>query len=182
MHDDKNKVVHKILDIEVDMFRRVPTGEEPSCRAHLDDMKLHRRGQFSTWSLETCKSYLNDLQEAELKGTNLMTIKYARMDDLIPPYSKSPYIDAIVGTFVEWQKEMLEKYPNIMRGGRDIGDFERYLRGELETYSDKTLELLQRDVQHYEDAGNNMSVAVYEYLARQSGYGSIDELEGMLNK
>src|SRR6056297_729835 len=100
MEKEKNSVLHKILDFEVDMFRRVPTGEEPSCRAHLENMKLHRRGQFSTWSEKTCESYLEDLREAERKGINLMTIKYARMDELIPVYSDNPLIPRIVDRFV----------------------------------------------------------------------------------
>jgi len=182
MDKEKNSVVHKILDLEVDMFRRVPTGEEPSCRAHLDDMKLHRRGQFATWSLETCQSYLQDLQQAEENGTNLMTIKYARMDNLIPPYSNNSLINKITDTFIIWQREILDKYPNIMRGGRDIEGFSGYFRAEMETYSDKTLELLHRDVENYTQDGRNMSIQVYEYLAQQSGYKSIDELEAALRK
>lgn len=180
MDEKKNSLVHKILDIEVDMFRRVPTGEEPSCRAHLENMKLHRRGQFSTWSVETCESYLEDLRRAEQKGVNLMTIKYARMDNLIPPYSDSPLIPQIVDRFVDWQKEMLRDYPNLMRGGRDIEDFSNYLRGELETYSDRTLELLRKDVESFAVAEENMSVAVYAYLAGQSGYDSLDAMEQAL--
>lgn len=182
MDKGKNSVVHKILDIEVDMFRRVPTGEEPACRAHLDDMKLHRRGQFSTWSLETCRSYLQDLERAKERETNLMTIKYARIDNLIPPYSENSLINKIAETFKSWQREILDKYPNIMRGGRDIEEFTGYLRAELETYSDETLELLHRDVDKYKQKGQNMSIQVYESLAKQSGYESIDELEAVLRK
>lgn len=182
MEERKNRIIHKILDIEVDMFRRVPTGEEPSCRAHLDDMKLHRRGQFSVWSVETCESYLEDLKAAEERGENLMTIKYARMDNLIPPYSSNPLIDTIVDRYVEWQEEMIEKFPNIMRGGRDIEDFKNYLRGELETYSDRTLELLNRDTEKYKKDSRNMSIEVYDYLAGQSGYTSIEEMENNLKK
>ncbi len=182
MDKGKNSVVHKILDLEVDMFRRVPTGEEPSCRAHLDDMKLHRRGQFATWSLETCRSYLQDLERAEERGINLMTIKYARMDNLIPPYSENSLIAEIADTFTTWQREILDKYPNIMRGGRDIEGFSVYLRAELETYSDETLELLHRDVEKFKQEGRNMSIQVYDYLAQQSGYESIDELEAVVRK
>jgi len=182
MENEKNRIVHQILDIEVDMFRRVPTGEEPSCRSHLENMKLHRRGQFSTWSKRTCESYLEDLREAEQEGVNLMTIKYARMDNLIPEYSDNPLIPKIVDRFVTWQKEMLMNFPNMMRGGRDIEDFARYLRGELETYSDRTLGFLMEDVEEFSVKGENMSVAVYGFLARQSGYASLEAMEDGLKR
>ncbi len=182
MEAEKNRIVHEILDIEVDMFRRVPTGEEPSCRVHLEDMKLHRRGQFSTWSSATCASYLEDLRTAEQRGENLMTIKYARMDELIPPRSRNPHIEKILARFRQWQKDMMERYPNIMRGGRDMDDFANYLRGELETYSDRTLEFLYADVELHYSEDLNMSIAVYEYLARQSGYDSIEALDRALER
>jgi hypothetical protein len=180
VNESKSRTVHRILDIELDMFRRVPTGEEPSCRSHLEDMKLHRRGQFSTWSEKTCESYLEDLREAERRGVNLMTIKYARMDKLIPPYSGNPLIQRIADQFVVWQREMLRDYPNLMRGGRDLEDFSNYLRGELETYSDRTLEFLWQDVESFAARGENMSAAVYGYLARQSGYESLELMEEAL--
>lgn len=182
MSGEKESTIGRILDIEVDMFQRVPTAEDPSCRAGLDGMKLHRRGQFATWSPQTCESYLQDLRAAEERGDNLMTIKYARMDDLIPPYSENPIIDEILGHYTAWQREILRDYPNLMRGGRDMEDFAAYLRGELETYSDRTLELLKKDVEGYLSRGENMSKAVYEYLARQSGYESLDRLEEALSR
>jgi len=111
-----------------------------------------------------------------------MTIKYARMDNLIPPYSENSLIAEIADTFTTWQREILDKYPNIMRGGRDIEGFRVYLRAELETYSDETLELLHRDVEKFKQEGRNMSIQVYDYLAQQSGYESIDELEAVVRK
>ncbi|MCF7943547.1 MAG: DUF4125 family protein [Spirochaetia bacterium] len=180
MTESKNRTIHRILDIEVDMFLRVPTGEEPSCRSHMEDMKLHRRGQFSTWSEETCESYLNDLREAERKGVNLMTVKYARMDNLIPPYSDNPLIQPITDQFKVWQQDMLRDYPNVMRGARDIEGFSNYLKGELETCSGQTLKLLYKDVEGFAARGKNMSVAVYGYLAKQSGYDSLEAMEQAL--
>jgi len=177
MSENKERLVNQILEIEVRMFLRVPTGDEPSCRAHMEDMKLHRCGQFATWSEETCASYLEDIRRADAAGDNLMTIKYARMDDLIPPRSSNPRINDISARFVEWQRAFINEYPNIMRAGRDMDDFTNYLRSELETYSDATLELLWADVEACRESGVNMSVEVYRYLARQSGYESLEAME-----
>jgi hypothetical protein len=180
MRESKLRIIDQILEIEVEMFLRVPTGEEPSCRAHMEDMKLHRHGQFAGWSRETCASYLEDLKRAKAAGKNLMTLKYARMDDLIPPLSENPRIHQIRERFLQWQKEVITGYPNTMHGARDLGDFANYLEAELETYSDETLELLSADVESCHRAGGNMSLEVYQFLARQSGYASLDEMEASL--
>ena len=176
----KNDIVNRILDVEVKMFLRVPTGEEPACRADIENMRLHRRGQFAGWSVGTCESYLRDLVTAEASGKNLLTLKYARMDNRIPPLSESPDIPYIRDYYVDWQKLIISRYPNIMRGARDITGFSNYLISELETYSDKTLELLRLDVDACRQAGGNMSLEVYESLAGQSGYASLDDMEKSL--
>ena len=178
----KRRIVEQILEIEVDMFLRVPTGEEPSCRAHMEAMKTHRRGQFAAWSAATCESYLQDLERARQDGKNLMTLKYARMDKLVPPLSANPLIGQICDQYVRWQREIIDTFPNTMRGGRDIDDFTNYLTSELETYSDATLELLYNDVCEHADAGRNMSREVYEDLARQAGYDSLEKMEAQLHK
>jgi hypothetical protein len=177
MSEDRRRIVEQILEIEVEMFLEVPTGEEPSCRAHLEDMQLHRRGQFAGWSRETCASYLEDLKRAKAAGRNLMTLKYARMDDLIPPLSENPLISRIRERFLQWQREVLERYPNVMRGARDLDDFSNYLGAELETYSDQTLELLAADAQACHRDGGNMSLEVYRFLAEQAGYASLEQME-----
>jgi hypothetical protein len=177
MEAGKERILEQILEIEVEMFLRVPTENEPSCRAHMEDMQLHRRGQFAGWSGQTCESYLEDLKRAKAAGKNLMTLKYARMDNLIPPLSGNPLIHQIRRRFLQWQKEVIARYPNIMRGARDMADFSNYLGAELETYSDETLELLAADVEACHQAAGNMSLEVYRFLARQAGYASIEHME-----
>jgi hypothetical protein len=178
--EKKEKLVQRILEIEVDMFRRVRTGEEPSCRAFMEDMKLHRRGQFSSWSGETCASYLADLERALAEGQNLMTMKYARMDNLIEPLSTNPLIHRIRDRYVAWQGEVHRDCPNTMRRGRDLQDFANYLGCELETYSDTTLHLLWYDVEAATRDGRNLAREVYESLARQSGYDTLEDMERVL--
>ena len=178
--DRKRQTVEAILEIEVEMFLRVRTDEEPSCRAHMEAMKLHRRGQFAGWSAGTCRSYLEDLRRARTSGRNLMTLKYARMDNLIQPLSNNPLIAQIRDRYIEWQQEVMERYPNTLRGGRDLDDFANYLTSELETCSDETLALLWADVRACARDGGNMSLEVYRLLATQSGYGSLEEMEERL--
>ena len=56
MQKEKERIVGQIVEIEVEMFRSVPTDREPACREHLDAMRLHRRGQFAGWSEGSCAS------------------------------------------------------------------------------------------------------------------------------
>ena len=180
MQQEKEQIVEQIVEIEVEMFRSVPTDQEPACRAHLEAMQLHRRGQFAGWSQAACGSYLQDLQRAKAAGKNFMTLKYARMDDLIPPLSENPLVQRIRRRFLQWQEEVIAGYPNTMRGARDLDDFSNYLGAELETYSDETLELLAADVEARVRDGGNMSLEVYRYLARRSGYASLEQMEERL--
>lgn len=178
----KDETIGKILELEVEMFLAVPTDEEPPCRSDIENMRIHRSGQLSSWSEDACSSYLEDLRSARDKGINLMTIKYARMGKQIPPYSLNPRIDQIVDIYRQWQAEVLQRYPNVMSGGRDIDDFQVYLRSELETYSDRTLEILWTDVRGSREAGRNMSADVYKHLAGRAGYQSLEDMEKSLMK
>jgi len=179
-------IIEKILGKELKMFLSVPSVRKSSCQDYPDSFKLHRRAQFSCWSRETLQSYLNDLEKAEEKGTNLMTQKYARMDNLIKKLNSNPLIDKIVEVQCAWQRSMIKKYPGIMSGGRPLTSgedsafltsFETYLRSELETYSNATLELLHFDILDKNLKGINMAEELYLFLVKEKGYDSLDEAE-----
>ena len=179
-------IIERILARELKMFLSVPSVRKSSCQDYPESFKLHRRAQFLCWSKETLESYLHDLEKAEEKGINLMTHKYARMDNLIPPLSSNPLIDKIVGYHCAWQRSIMKKYPGIMSGGRPLSSaddsafltsFETYLRGELETYSDTTLELLNFDILDKNAKGISMAEELYTFLVKDKGYDSLDEAE-----
>ena len=185
---EREKLIQQIVDSELSMFLSVPADGEYSCRQHPDSFRLHRSVQFSIWSEDTLSSYLHDLERAEKNKRNLMTVKYARMDDLIPRENFNPLIDAIADIQYRWQIEMFEQYPNVMAGARPLSEkddtpsktsFVTYLKGELETYSDSTLALLHRDLEALVKEGMNGSRMVYERLVREMGYSSLDEVEEM---
>jgi hypothetical protein len=182
----KNDIIENILAIELEMFLSVPSAQKSTCQEHPESFKLHRRAQFSAWSRNTLKSYLHDLEKAMDDGMNLMTQKYARMDNLIPPLNNNPLIDVIIGYQCTWQREMMRKYPGIMSGGRPLSSaedsgfmtsFETYLRGELETYSDTTLEFLHQDILEKYAQGISMAEEVYHCLILDMGYESIEDAE-----
>ena len=161
-------------------------GQHSSCQDFPDEFKLHRESKLMPWSLKTLHSYLDDLTRARKSGQNLMTYKYARMDNLIPNENNTPYIDSIVFQLVKWQKEFMVNYPGIMSGGRalsgsspgvDWPSFENYLRCELESYSKQTLEYLSHDIEIMTKKGKSMSEEVYTHLTQKKGYSSLKQAE-----
>ncbi len=191
MDDHKNRLIGEILEIELKMFLSVPVLEKASCQEHPEDLQTIRRAQFLTWSEQTLESYLHDLITAEHEAQNLMTQKYARMDNLIPRQNEDPLIEKVVTIQYVWQKEMFQKYPNLMHGARPLGSsedsafqtsFETYLRSELETYSHETLVYLYDDIARREKEAKNMTEELYEYMVRGLGYESLDEAEETAEK
>jgi len=170
----REELLESIIEIELGMFELVITAEPSLCKDSPGTFKAMRRMAHSGLSTETLGSYLEDLIKAKAEGRNLLTEKYARMDDLIPPLKTSPVIDDIVKIEEQWTKELSEKYPGTFK---DALNFKVYLASELETYSDKTLGLYLRDVSKAQAEGRNMAEEQYEALFRQIGYGSIAEVE-----
>jgi len=185
---EKDKLIDNILNLEWNMFINVQSRFPASCQENHGAFRLHRGAQFSVWSEEILHSYLDDLCKAKEQSKNLMTLKYARMENLIPPLNSNPIIAEIVQLETEAQNEMLLRYPKIMRKGRPIEDdsisitsFKTYLQGELETYSDRTLELLRRDIQQTSEKGENWVKYLYDNLFRNLGYASLDEAEKVIS-
>ena len=184
--DENETLTNRILKRELDMFLTVPTLQKASCQEDPEMFRIVRSSQFVSWSRETLESYLQDLKSAKKNNINLMTQKYARMDNLIEKIKENPEMDEIVDIEIEWQKEMFEKFPCLMGSARALRSsedtpsatsFETYLRGELETYSDTTLTFLLKDVKHYFEKNENMMIKNYLDMVKQLGYTSIEDAE-----
>lgn len=192
---EKEELIPKILEIELDMFVSVHSRYPVSCQEDPEGFRVMRSSQFVAWSEETLQSYLSDLKSAVDDGRNLMTLKYARMENLIPPLHENPQIDnilnEIVGVQMVWQKEMFSKYPALMSHGRPLKDTERhqadtsfktYLRCELETYSLMTLTHLFRDIMLKHSQGKNMTEEIYLHMVEGLGYSDLEEAEDAAQK
>jgi hypothetical protein len=182
----REELIDQIVELELKMFLAVPAQGKALCRQHPDHFRLHRRAQIATWSPATLTSYLDDLHQAKASGHNLMTLKYARMDNLLPRKNAHPLIDKIVDILCREQREFIARYPNITSGKRPLSSgedtptliaFGTYLRSELETYSKKTLELLYQDIQRLRADDMSMPEATYRHLARQWGFPSLEDME-----
>ncbi len=170
------ELLKKIISIELRMFMTVQTSGPTTCQEQPEAFKLTRKAGFYVLSHETLESYINDLQEAMEENRNLIELKYARIDGLIPPLSDNPLIEKIVEVEGRWLKELEKKYPSTFRGRADFATGV-YLRSELETYSDRTLELYYKDICQALAEGRNLTAERYTYLFKQIGYNSIEDME-----
>ena len=184
---DKQDLIKEIVEHELEMFLGVQAREKASCQENPDGFKFYRGATFSVWSKEALSSYREDLITAKSEGRNLLTLKYARMENLIPVINENEVIYKIVDITIGWLKEMARKYPNIQSRGRSIEEdgptftsTKTYLRCELETYSNKTLEHYYHNLQDFLGRGENLSEKIC--LAMVSGYGfsSLQEAEDSL--
>ena len=134
-----------------------------------------------TWPDPLLDSYLADLVEAERVGRNLVTEKYGRMMESTAPQdfhdNIEPYIprlsderiatqEHVIATQVAWAEDFRARYPKLGRAMRVLRtaedtaqstSFETYLRGELGTYSERTMALYRRFVDDLLRKGRNLT-------------------------
>ena len=177
----KSDLIEKILRIELEMFLAVSSFEKARCQESPGAFKLVRGSVFEVWSEDTLGAYLKDLAEAVNAGRNLMAEKYARMDNLIPCLSLNSKIDDILEIEVEWQKSVQRKYPHMLSGspatGHCTANFDVYLRCELETYSDKTIESYFGDILRAKEEGKNLADEKNTRIFQKLGYKSLKQAE-----
>ena len=183
MVEEKNReeLLRAITDIELRMFLAVEPSIPSACQEQPETFKLMRKASFYVLSNETLESYLNDIQEALEENRNLMELKYARIDNLVPCLNNDPIIDKIVEAESRWLKELAERYPLTFKGRADYAAWV-YLRSELETYSNKTLGLYFKDVSKAMEDGRNLTEERYAFIFQQTGYDSSDAVESERQK
>lgn len=118
-------------------------------------------------------------------------LKYQQIKDAFPeiPEDKKEIIEEIVKIQVEWMEEFARKYPKAAGNARSIHtaedtpyntSYETYLRGELSTYSDETLDLYGRFIAQLCMEEKNLAQMTMANTAFLYGYASLDELESKL--
>ena len=174
---DHEAALREIIDLELNMFLATPNeGGISACQQRPETFRVMRRMTHEPLDDTTLALYLADLQAAAAVGRNLMVEKYARMDDRLPPLSTSPLLDEIADEELAFLEEASVLFPHVIRRGGG-GMFRRYLRCELETLSQGTLESYAREVHRARSLGKNMAVERHRCLARLLGRGSLEEYE-----
>jgi hypothetical protein len=112
--------------------------------------------------------------------------EYARIEHLLPTVDVRvlELIGEIVSIVLKWERELLEKYPCVVKRGRPISSdedspgvisLETYLKGELATYSLRTLEFYLEHVKQQDSNGVNGSAIIRAQTVKQYGFDSLDE-------
>ncbi|MGO5288120.1 DUF4125 family protein [Pseudoscardovia suis] len=176
-------------------------GGRAACQGNWPTFHQMRLSQFLTWPHDAKISYLADLRQAAQQGRNLLTEKYARMmQSTDPDYYRTnlePYLptlstarieqqEHIIATQVAWAQDFANRYPRLgaamrtLRTSDDTKDstsLETYLRGELSTYSQRTLDLYDLMVRDYAQAGENITALTVRNTVLLGGFASLDEAE-----
>jgi hypothetical protein len=93
-------------------------------------------------------------------------------------------IDKSVKIVLSWEEELAEKYPYLLARGRPIHSsddtpsvtsIETYLRGELATYSPRTLELYYENVLKQKSENINGSEVTLANTMKRYGFNSLTE-------
>ena len=200
----KEELVEKLVKLEWQNFDQVKNeGGRADCQDDWDTFSIMRTSQYLTWSEEMLQSYIVDFEAAMARGWNLITEKYGRMmESTAPsrfdeiknqfpdlPEEKKNIIEEIVKIQVTWMEEFASQYPYMAGNSRDIHtsedtcfstSFETYLRGEMRTYSDKTLDLYGRFIVSYLQEGKNLTKDIMTNTALLYGYESLERAEELL--
>ncbi len=200
---DRNLIEQSIISTEWDMFQQVKNIDgRAECQDEYETFVINRLSQFESWPIEVIGSYLLDLEDAVSNGRNLVMEKYAYMMEMTDPEyfssikhllpkiedEKKILIDAIVGMYMRWEKEVAALYPNVRKAGRpasEIGEdkfnsVENYLRCELCTYSFGTLDLLHKKIM--QNPKNNLYWLSLQKMAQAYGYEDLEAAEKALRK
>lgn len=181
---ERDRFMQEILDREWEMFQEVKSATPASCQNSPDTFRLVRGSIFQLWPPELMAAYLIELTRARRLGRNLITEKYARMDNLIAPINTNPVIDKIVEIETQWQEEVRQKYPALYQRScrstdkTDDGmNFSVYLKCELETYGDTALDIYYEWVCQAKQLGVNYSITMLNHIVLKSGFKNIEEAE-----
>ena len=204
MDEKQKELVSQIVEAEWGMFQNVHNqGGRASCQNDWMTFEIMRKSQFYAWDDASRVSYMSDLVNAQAMGRNLLMEKYARMmqhtapqeyakiEDSLPVLSQEQQdlIDQIVAIHVQWEKEFAIRSPKLVQAGRPITkeeerpgetSAETYLRGELCTYSEKTLECYREYILKLKQQGENICAMILENTVKMYGYDSVEQYEELV--
>lgn len=186
---NKQEIIENILNIEWNMFQQVKSAIPAPCQLLPEVFRRIRGSVYETWPEEALQSCLLDFEKAQQDGRNLLTEKYAQMDDLIAPTQRNPLIDIIVAIETHWQEEIRRNYPalynRVCRSTNPFNDgrnFSVYLRSELQTYSDRTIDFYYQGVSKALENNDNLALKSLEALVKKGGYRDLNHAEEDLSK
>ena len=201
MENGKEKIINEILEKEWKYFSNLNNiGGRADCQDNREDFIIMRKSQWETFNEETLISYLEDLNSKN----NPLFQKYAQMMkyNLAEEYEKNKryfkkklvkkkndLVNKIMFIYMEWEKEFFERYPIFSSMGRPLyssedddieTSIETYLRGELLSYSEKTLKLYLNYVIDNKEKNINLAIKNMDNLARMQGFNDSMMLKNII--
>ena len=198
---ESEKLMDELVQQEWEQFTQVNNiGGRASCQDDFRTFSIMRKSQYQAWSEEAMASWLSDLREAAQAGRNLLAEKYAwmmrdtdlegfvRLNDALPLLSgeKEALIEELTELEVKSRERFSVRYPALSERGRPLrrtdarpgeASVETYARGELTTYSQKTLELLREHYIRLMGMGSDPCEITMEYMVSQYGYASLEDAQ-----
>lgn len=206
LEDEKKSLVQEIVTKEWKAFDGINgLGGRADCQDDYETFQIMRSSQFLAWSIPLLDSYLADFNKGLETSQNLVAIKYAFMmkstdpvhfETLLPQLPKVPteqleLIEKIVQKQLGLMLDLQPKYPNFVSTGRSLRtsedhmyntSYETYLRGELSSYSLKTVELYYEFLVNNENSGVNTAKVFMLNVAKQYGYPDLETAEESMNE
>lgn len=200
----KSALVNELIQLEWQAFDQVSNeGGRAGCQDDWNTFSLMRKSQYYTWTIPMLQSYIKDFHVAGRRGWNLVSEKYGRMMQSTDPIgylrirdklpvllpAKQQIVEEIVKIQVAWMEDFAKRYPKAAGQARSIHttedtllntSYETYLRGEISTYSDETLDLYGRFIAKLCMDDQNLAEMTMANTAFLYGYQSLEELEAKL--
>ena len=194
-------IINEIIDLEWNEFQQVKNkGGRASCQDDRLNFQIFRESQFMSWTKEMLESYHMDLNDAINNGRNLLSEKYARMMEstspkdyekirnILPEISdeKRKLIEDVSKISVNWTEKLSKDYPELSLNGRPIHTYEdtpyttsseTYLKGELSTYSERTLKFYYDYIKQLLYDNKNLVEIIMENTIQKYGYETLKEVE-----
>ena len=156
---EKEKLIDEILEKEWNYFSNLNNiGGRADCQDNREDFIIMRKAQWLTFNEETLLSYFEDLNSKNnplfQKYGQMMKYnspkEYEKIKNLLeqPSSQKLDLVEKIMEIYMKWEEEFFKAYPIFSSMGRPLyskqdddedTSIETYLRGELLSYSEKTL-------------------------------------------
>lgn len=187
--DLQQNSIQKIIKLEWAMFQKVRSFAPASCQSNPNAFARIRGAIFRQWPFDVLAAYLEYLEAAQREGRNLLTEKYARMDNKIGAIIDHHLLNDIVDIETQWQQQIRDRYPALYRrvcrdtNLEDNGsNFSVYLRCELETYGEKAIIHYYKWVKRGHQNGENYAIAMLEELVHSEGFLNIEQAENYFGR